>query len=98
MFALFNNMYRFYPADMPPPVVCSPLGLQLGDRGLLTLPDALYAVGAGVVAGGPYILPILKGRLRSLPRCPTGRVPTVGQINKKNKSRIQILFSIYTHG
>ena len=44
------------PADMPPLVVLSPLGLRLGDRGLLPLPDALSAVGAGVVARGliPY--------------------------------------------
>ena len=46
---------------MPPPVVRSPLGLPLGDRGLLPLQDALPAVGAGSVAGGPYTLPILKG-------------------------------------
>ena len=46
---------------MPPPVVRSPLGLPLGDWGLLPLQDALPAVGAGVVAGGPYTLPILKG-------------------------------------
>ena len=52
-----------YPADMLPPVVRSPLGLPLGDWGLLPLPDALSAVGAGVVAGGPYTLPILKGCL-----------------------------------
>ena len=39
---------------MPLPVVRSPLGLPLGDRGLLPLPDALPGVGAGVVAGGPY--------------------------------------------
>ena len=42
---------------MPLPVVRSPLGLPLGDRGLLPLPDALSGVGAGVVAGGPYTLP-----------------------------------------
>ena len=35
----------------------SPLGLPLGDRGLLPLPDALPGVGAGVVAGGPYTIP-----------------------------------------
>ena len=46
-----------YPADMPLPVVRSPLGLPLGDRGLLPLPDAPPGVGAGVVAGGPYTLP-----------------------------------------
>ena len=38
-------------------MVRSPLGLPLGDRGLLPLPDALPGVGAGVVAGGPYTVP-----------------------------------------
>ena len=52
---------------MPPPVVRSPLGLPLGGRGLLPLPDALPVVGAGVVAGGPYTLPILKGCCLPLP-------------------------------
>ena len=47
----------FYPTDMPLPVVRSPLGLPLGDQGLLPLLDALPGVGAGVVAGGPYTLP-----------------------------------------
>ena len=42
---------------MPHPVVGSPLGLALGDRGLLPLPDALPGDGAGVVAGGTYTLP-----------------------------------------
>ena len=32
---------------------------RMGDWGLLPLPDALSDVGAGVVAGGPYTLPIL---------------------------------------
>ena len=60
-----------YPADMPLPVVRSPLGLPLGDRGLLPLPDALPGVGAGVVAGGPYTVP--KGCRIPIPGCPTGR-------------------------
>ena len=49
---------------MPPPVVRSPLGPPLGDRGLLPLPDALPA--AGVVAGGPYTVSILKGCLNTV--------------------------------
>ena len=56
---------------MPLPVVRSPLGLPLGDRGLLPLPDALPGVGAGVVAGGPYTVP--KGCWIPIPGCPTGR-------------------------
>ena len=52
---------------MPLPVVRSALGLPLGDRGLLPLPDALSAARAGVVAGGPHTLPILKGCLNTLP-------------------------------
>ena len=56
---------------MPLPVVRSPLGLPLGDRGLLPLPDALPGVGAGVVAGGPYTVP--KGCRIPIPGCPTGR-------------------------
>ena len=61
---------------MPPPEVRSPLGLPLGDRGLLPLPDALPAMGTGVVAGGPYTLPILKGFWLPLTGCLAGRVPT----------------------
>ena len=53
------------------PVVRSPLGLPLGDRGLLPLPDALPGVGAGVVAGGPYTVP--KGCWIPIPGRPTGR-------------------------
>ena len=56
---------------MPLPVVRSPLGLPLGDRGLLPLPDALPGVGAGVVAGGPYTVP--KGCWIPIPGRPTGR-------------------------
>ena len=56
---------------MPLPVVRSPLGLPLGDRGLLPLPDALPGVGAGVVAGGPCTVP--KGCWIPIPGCPTGR-------------------------
>ena len=64
-------------AHMPPPVVRSPLGLALGDRGLLPLPDALCGVGAGVVARGPYTLPIHTQSMLKVPllgcqpdRCP----------------------------
>ena len=56
---------------MPRPVVRSPLGLPLGDRGLLPLPDAFPGVGAGVVAGGPYTVP--KGCWIPIPGRPTGR-------------------------
>ena len=49
---------------MPLLVVRSPWGLPLGARGLLPLPNALCDVGAGVVAGEPYTLPILKGCLK----------------------------------
>ena len=56
---------------MPLPVVRSPLGLPLGDRGLLPLPDALPGVGAGVVAGGPYTVP--KGCWIPIPGRPTRR-------------------------
>ena len=56
---------------MPLPVVRSPLGLPLGDRGLLPLPDALPGVGVGVVAGGPYTVP--KGCWIPIPGRPTGR-------------------------
>ena len=56
---------------MPLPVVRSPLGLPLGDRGLIPLPDALPGVGAGVVAGGPYTVP--KGCWIPIPGRPTGR-------------------------
>ena len=56
---------------MPLPVVRSPLGLPLGDRGLLPLPDALPGVGAGVVAGGPYTVP--KGCWIPVPGRPAGR-------------------------
>ena len=56
---------------MPLPVVRSPLGLPLGDRGLLPLPDALPGVGAGVVAGGPYTVP--KGCWIPIPGRPAGR-------------------------
>ena len=52
-------------------MVRSPLGLPLGDRGLLPLPDALPGVGAGVVAGGPYTVP--KGCWIPIPGCPAGR-------------------------
>ena len=38
-------------------MVRSPLGLPLGDRGLVPLPDVLPGFGAGSVAGGPYTLP-----------------------------------------
>ena len=62
MFALLN-IAHFYPADMLLPVVRSPLGLPLGDRGLLPLLDALAALVTGVVAGGPYTVPTLKGCL-----------------------------------
>ena len=53
------------------PVVRSPLGLPLGDRGLLPLPDALPGVGAGVVAGGPYTVP--KACWIPIPGRPAGR-------------------------
>ena len=52
-------------------MVRSPLGLPLGDRGLLPLPDALPGVGAGVVAGGPYTVP--KGCWIPIPGRPAGR-------------------------
>ena len=58
---------------MPLPVVRSPLGLPLGDRGLLPLPDALPGVGAGVVAGGPYTVP--KGCWIPIPGRLAGRGP-----------------------
>ena len=60
-----------YPADMPLPVVRSPLRLPLGDRGLLPLPDALPGVGAGVVPGGSYTVP--KGCWIPIPGRPAGR-------------------------
>ena len=56
---------------MPRPVMRSPLGLPLGDRGLLPLPDALPGVGAGLVAGGPYTVP--KECWIPIPGRPTGR-------------------------
>ena len=56
---------------MPIRVVRSPLGLPLGDRGLLPLPGALPGVGAGVVAGGPYTVP--KGCWIPIPGRPAGR-------------------------
>ena len=56
---------------MPLLVVRSPLGLPLGDRGLLPLPDALPGVGAGVVARGPYTVP--KGCWIPIPGRPAGR-------------------------
>ena len=64
---------------MPLPVVRSPLGLPLGDRGLLPLPDALPGVGAGVVAGGPYTLPqrMLDTDTGASSRTGTGVVPSV---------------------
>ena len=64
---------------MPLPVVRSPLGLPLGDRGLLPLPDALLGVGAGVVAGGPYTLPqrMLDTDTGASSRTGTGVVPVV---------------------
>ena len=80
MFALVCWHYLvaqiFYPADMPLPLVRLPLGLPLGDRGLLPLPYAFRGVGTGVVARGPYTLPILKGYLLPVPGCPTRRMPT----------------------
>ena len=98
----YLNNVHIYPADMPLPVVRSPLGLPLGDRGLLPLPDALSAVGAGVVAGGPYTLPILKGCLVPLLGCPAGRVPVGGHSNTtllQFTSHLRILLSISrTHG
>ena len=72
-----------YHADMPPLVVRSPLGLPLGDRGAVTSPGRLPAVGARVVAGGPYTLPILKKMFAYLYRgvqpdgCPLGRQTNV---------------------
>ena len=48
---------------MPPTVVPSPLGLPLGDRGRSPLLDAFADVGDGVLAGGPYTLPMLGGHL-----------------------------------
>ena len=47
-------MYTIYPADMPPPVVRSPLGLPLGGSGLLPGPLALPCYWPGA-----YIIQIL---------------------------------------
>ena len=67
MFAILIST-NFCPVDMPPPVVRSPLGLPLGDRGLLPLLDTFCGVGAGLVARGPYTLPSWAG----LPVPPAG--------------------------
>ena len=73
---------------MPLPVVRSPLGLPLGDRGLLPLPDALPGVGAGVVAGGPYTVPqrMLDTDTGASSRTGTGTVPSV--IRRPNNTHL----------
>ena len=48
-------MYTVYPADMPPPLVRSPLGLPLGGSGLLPGPPALPCCWPGA-----YIIQILR--------------------------------------
>ena len=69
---------------MPAPMVRSQLGPPLGDPGLLPLLIVLLAVGARVVAVGPYTLPILKGCLRTFTRVSGRTAARRGAIHLSN--------------